>query len=120
MRARAGSRVWLTSLRHRLSLKIRRPLRAPGGVCTHAAYGAASGDRVYKSMFYGSKHIDQYVPKTDPNPNLDLMTAKQSEWAKQHPQALPTNPVDMYKTTSLAHSTAYKGEKYGVSRLGGM
>jgi len=83
-------------------------------------YGAASGDRVYKSMFYGSKHIDQYVPKTDPNAHVSLMEAKQGEWTKQHPQARPTNAVDMYKTTALAHSTAYKGEKYGVSRLGGM
>jgi hypothetical protein len=71
-------------------------------------------------MFYGSKHIDQYVPKTDPNPVLSLMDAKQIEWTMQKPQAQPINPADMYKTTALAHSTAYKGEKYGVTRLGGM
>ena len=75
--------------------------------CILAAYGAESNDRVHKSFFYGSKHIDQYVPKVDPNPRMVLMTAKQAEWG--------TAP-DMYKTTAMASSMAYAGVKYQVGK----
>ena len=77
-------------------------------------YGAESNDRVHKSFFYGSKHIDQYVPAVSPNPRLELMTAKQVEWGAQMPPAVPANP-DMYKTTAMASSMAYAGVKYTVS-----
>ena len=79
-----------------------------------------SQDRVYKSMFYGSKHIDQYVPKTDPRPRVDQMAGKQAEWSLQNPPQVPTSVADMYKTTSLASSGAFKGEKYTINRLGGL
>ena len=79
-----------------------------------------SQDRVYKSMFYGSKHIDQYVPKTDPRPRTEHMAGKQAEWSLQKAPQVPTAAADMYKTTALASSTAYKGEKYTVNRLGGL
>ena len=68
---------------------------------------------MHKSFFYGSKHIDQYVPKTNPNPRMSLTMAKQAEWAAQIPPPAPVNPV-MYQTTALASSMAYKGEKYIV------
>ena len=51
-------------------------------------YGAASDDRVHKSFFYGSKHIDQYVPPVNPNARMVLMNAKASEWAAGYGNAL--------------------------------
>ena len=72
-----------------------------------SGYGAESNDRVHKSFFYGSKHIDQYVPKTSPHPRMELTMSKQNEWAKQGQPA-------MYQTTSLSSSMAYAGIKDGV------
>jgi hypothetical protein len=60
---------------------------------------------VHKTFFYGSKHIDQVVPNVSPNPRQALMSSKQTVQ-----QARP----DMYVTTALASSFAYKGEKYVV------
>ena len=57
-----------------------------------AAYGADSGDRVHKSFFYGSKHIDSYVPKVDPQPRLSHTNAKQAQWQAQMAPAAPTDP----------------------------
>lgn len=62
-------------------------------------YGAESNDRVHKSFFYGSKHIDAHVPKTEPNPRMELTSAKQAEWAAHQAPAAPTDP-SMYQTTS--------------------
>ena len=62
---------------------------------------------MHKSFFYGSKHIDQYVPKTNPNPRMELTLAKQAEWKLQMPPTAPVVPA-MYQTTSLAASMAYK------------
>jgi len=70
-------------------------------------FGAESHDRVHKTFFYGSKHIDQFVPAVDPNARMNLTMAKQAEWAQQ---ATP----DMYQTTALASSFAYKGVKTAV------
>ena len=53
-------------------------------------YGAQSNDRVHKSFFYGSKHIDQYVPKTHPNPRMTLTETKRAEWAQQVAPQAPT------------------------------
>ena len=64
------------------------------------AYGAESNDRVHKSFFYGSKHIDAYVPKVEPNARVSLTEAKQAEGAAQKAPAVPTDP-GMYQTTSL-------------------
>ena len=75
-----------------------------------ADYGAASNDRVHKSFFYGSKHIDQYVPKVSADPRMGLTMSKQTEWAGQQLPAVPANP-GMYMTSSLAGSLAYKGVK---------
>ena len=72
------------------------------------AYGAESNDRVHKSFFYGSKHIDQFVPKVSPNPRMALTMTKQAEWAQQMPPQAPVNKV-MYETTAMASSMAYKG-----------
>lgn len=68
-----------------------------------AEYGARSGARVHKSFFYGSKHIDRLVPKTDPNPRTDLMASKAAQWAAE---TAPKGPIDpsMYQTT---HLTSY-------------
>lgn len=79
-----------------------------------AVYGAQSNDRVHKSFFYGSKHIDQFVPAVSPAPRMELTMSKQAEWGQQMPPAAPTN-VDMYKTTALASSMAYAGVKYTVA-----
>merc|ERR1711871_1035573 len=46
-------------------------------------YGAESDARVHKSFFYGSKHIDKYVPQTDPNAPIAKMSAKQAQWAAE-------------------------------------
>lgn len=54
------------------------------------AYGPMSNDRVHKTFFYGSKHIDQYVPKTNPNPPMTLTDSKKAEWALQNPPPAPT------------------------------
>lgn len=62
------------------------------------AYGADSNDRVHKSFFYGSKHIDAYVPKVAPNERVELMSAKQAQWAAQ--KAAPLSSDDMYATTN--------------------
>ena len=53
-------------------------------------YGAQSNDRVHKSFFYGSKHIDQYVPKTNPKPRMTLTETKRAEWAQQVAPQAPT------------------------------
>ena len=65
------------------------------------AYGAASNDRVHKSFFYGSKHIDQYVPKTNPNPRMELTMAKEAAWAADRVQGGGATP---------SYMTTYKGE----------
>jgi len=70
-------------------------------------YGAASDDRVHKSFFYGSKHIDQYVPKAEPNPRLLLTGMKEAQWAQQMAPQRPTN-ADMYQTTNHAMFPAMK------------
>ena len=75
-----------------------------------ADYGAESNDRVHKSFFYGSKHIDQFVPKISPNPRMALTTVKMAEWSQQMPPTSTVKPV-MYQTTALAASMAYKGQK---------
>ncbi len=65
------------------------------------SYGATSNDRVHKSFFYGSKHIDAFVPLADPNPRTSLTEAKRAQWAKESAPSLPT-ASGMYQTTSLA------------------
>jgi len=45
------------------------------------AYGAMSDNRVHKTHFYGSKHVDAFVPFNDPYPRTRLMDAKAAEWA---------------------------------------
>jgi len=62
-------------------------------------YGATSSSRVHKSHFYGSKHVDTYVPLKDPNPRMTLTQKKQAQWAAE---AAPKTvvPPDMYKTTA--------------------
>ena len=62
-------------------------------------YGPTSNDRVHKSFFYGSKHIDVYVPKTSPNPRMTLTAQKQAQWGAQIAPTAPTGP-DMYTTSS--------------------
>ena len=52
-------------------------------------YGAKSGDRVHKSYFYGSKHIDAHVPKCDPNPRMQLTTLKQNQWSNEAAPVVP-------------------------------
>ena len=63
------------------------------------SYGAASNDRVHKSFFYGSKHIDAYVPKTSPHPRMTLTAQKQAQWGAQVAPQAPTDP-GMYATSS--------------------
>lgn len=60
-----------------------------------------SNDRVHKSFFYGSKHIDFQVPKIDPNARVELMSSKKDVWAGQAAQPLPIR-TDMYTTTNKA------------------
>ena len=79
------------------------------------AYGAESNDRVHKTFFYGSKHIDQYVPNVNPNPRMELTATKAAEWAVQKPPSLPVK-MDMYNTTSLLNSYGYKGDSYVVGQ----
>ena len=78
-----------------------------GHARVRAVYGAESNDRVHKSFFYGSKHIDQYVPKVSANPRMGLTGIKAAEWAQQVPPKAPVN-TNMYTTTALASSMAYK------------
>jgi len=73
------------------------------------AHGAESNDRVHKTFFYGSKHIDQYVPDVSPNPRMELTMGKQAQWAQQQPAAAPS-----YQTTAMASSMAFKGIKTTV------
>ena len=72
-----------------------RTMNEPFGAVTlhygsRGAYGPMSNDRVHKTFFYGSKHIDQYVPKTNPNPPMTLTDSKKAEWALQNPPPAPT------------------------------
>ena len=60
-----------------------------------------SNDRVHKSFFYGSKHIDFIVPKVAPHPRLELMSSKKGIWNEQITQPLPVR-LDMYETTNKA------------------
>jgi len=69
-------------------------------------YGAASDDRVHKSFFYGSKHIDAFVPKVEPNPRLALTSSKQVQWQQQMAPMRPTSG-DMYATMN---SVMYPGK----------
>lgn len=62
-------------------------------------YGAESNDRVHKSFFYGSKHIDAYVPKTNPKLRMTLTEMKRAEWATQVAPQAPTDS-SMYATSS--------------------
>jgi len=59
----------------------------------------SSNDRVHKTFFYGSKHIDYHVPKVSPNPRLELSSSKKALWTGQTAQPLPVS-ADMYKTTN--------------------
>jgi hypothetical protein len=68
------------------------------------AYGPLSNDRVHKSFFYGSKHIDAHVPKVNPNPPLELTMRKQSQWARERASVAQASG-DMYATT---HKVSYK------------
>ena len=62
-------------------------------------FGAASQDRVHKTFFFGSKHIDKYVPKVSPAPRTSLYESKLPLWAGSE---APKQPVDigMYATMS--------------------
>jgi len=66
---------------------------------TTREYGAKSDQRVHKSQFFGSKHVDAYVPFCDPNPRLGLMTAKAAQWQLEAPPK-GAAPKDMYATTA--------------------
>ena len=71
---------------------------------------------MHKSFFYGSKHIDQYVPKVSPCPRMDHTLGKQADWATQLPPKAPV-AAEMYQTTALASSMAgLSGDKYVVPK----
>lgn len=71
---------------------------------TTRSYGPESNDRVHKSFYYGSKHIDAFVPPSDPNPRTNLMVSKGAQWAAE---ARPSVPVDasMYVSESKGQWT---------------
>ncbi|KAL3909344.1 MAG: hypothetical protein SGPRY_009462, partial [Prymnesium sp.] len=52
-------------------------------------YGAKSHDRVHRSYFWGSKHIDSMVPQNDPNTRQLLTTAKRAQWEVEQAPAVP-------------------------------
>lgn len=55
-------------------------------------YGAKSHDRVHRSYFWGSKHIDSMVPQNDPNTRQLLTTAKRAQWEVEQAPAVPVAP----------------------------
>lgn len=66
-------------------------------------YGASSADRVHKSFFYGSKHIDFHVPKVDPNLRMTLTARKQSLWSSEAPPQLPMAEAAYLSQNSLSY-----------------
>ena len=62
-------------------------------------FGAGSQDRVHKTFFFGSKHIDKYVPKVSPAPRTSLFESKLPLWAGS---TVPKQPIDAGMYTSMA------------------
>tara|TARA_B110001452_G_scaffold97189_1_gene80400 strand:+ start:354 stop:743 length:390 start_codon:yes stop_codon:yes gene_type:complete len=62
-------------------------------------FGALSQDRVHKTFFFGSKHIDKYVPKVSPAPRTSLYESKLPVWAGSGAPKLPVD-AGMYTTMS--------------------
>ena len=87
----------------------------------HYTDPAARGpnDVVHKSFFYGSKHIDQYVPLQDPNPRSSLTNLKTAQWSVDRPPMLAAAPI--YMSESLGASlTALSGIVPYADRYPGM
>lgn len=64
-------------------------------------WGPGSADRVHKTIYYGSKHIDRHVPATDPNPPTSLLEKKRAEWAASSQQTTPL-ATERWLTTNAA------------------
>ena len=50
-----------------------------------AARSFGADDRVYKTYYWGSKHIDAQVPQNDPNPRNQLTDTKRAQWQSEQP-----------------------------------
>ena len=85
------------------------------------AYGAESNDRVHKTFFYGSKHIDKYVPRVNPNPPMELTGIKEAEWAMQ---AKPSKPVDATSESTevmtIVPSSRFHPSDHQMANLSGL
>lgn len=56
-------------------------------------YGFKSQDRVHKTYYWGTKHIDAVVPSNDPNPRQALTTLKRQQWEAEKPALQPVAPA---------------------------
>jgi len=50
-------------------------------------------DRVHKTYYWGTKHIDATVPANDPNPRQALSSSKRAQWEAEKPPMVPVAPA---------------------------
>ena len=65
------------------------------------------GDRVHKTYFWGTKHIDNIVPQNDPNPRLALTNSKCAQWYVNKAPSVPVAPAS-YLSESKLHFVDHK------------
>ena len=65
------------------------------------------GDRVHKTYFWGTKHIDKMVPQNDPNPRMSLTNSKSTQWYANKPPEVPVAPA-CYMSESKLHFVDHK------------
>jgi len=73
---------------------------------TTRQYGAKSQDRVHKTYYWGTKHIDAGVPMNDPNPRQALTNTKLARWGAEKPPSVPVAPatyVSLSKASWIDH-----------------
>ncbi|KAL1522399.1 hypothetical protein AB1Y20_017389 [Prymnesium parvum] len=63
-------------------------------------YGAKSNDRVHRTYYWGTKHIDYMVPQNDPNPRHLLSDSKRAQWDAEKGPAVPVSRA-VYLAESL-------------------
>ncbi|KAG8460267.1 hypothetical protein KFE25_011758 [Diacronema lutheri] len=87
------------------------------GSCTELAFtdprtrlhGATSVDRVSRTLWAGSKHIDKTVPHGSAVPRTALLDAKRAEWARTAPAVQPST-IGLGGTTSSELGAAQHDE----------
>eukprot|EP00966_Prymnesium_polylepis_P042470 986764-Prymnesium_polylepis.1 len=69
---------------------------------TTRQYGAKSQDRVHKTYYWGTKHIDAVVPSNDPKARQALTTIKRTQWEAQAPPSVPVAPAGYMSESKIS------------------